>query len=71
MGWVTDDGGAMDRVAIFCAVLLGACAVVMLVACIAWQAWLGVAVWLVVLALCGYVLVGVRRRARGAGHSRR
>ncbi|MGJ9411407.1 hypothetical protein ACHAAC_01750 [Aeromicrobium sp. CF4.19] len=65
--WVSADGGAMDRVVVLCAVLLGLCAAVMVGVTIARDVWGGVAFWTVVLALCLVVGRQGLRRVRRAG----
>ncbi|WP_375000435.1 hypothetical protein [Aeromicrobium sp. CTD01-1L150] len=70
VGWVTAEGGAMDRVAVFCAVLLGLCAALMVAVTIAREIWVGVGFWALLLLAC--IVFGRRtlRRVRGAGRSK-
>ncbi len=62
--WVISDGGAMDRVAVFCAALLGVCATIMLVVAVYRGIWAGVALWVVVLAGSAGMAVVARRHLR-------
>lgn len=62
--WVTAEGGALDRVAVFCAVLLGLCALAMVVVTVTTREWVSVGFWLVVLAGCGAVGLKAGRRVR-------
>lgn len=69
MRWVSAEGGAIDRVAVFSAVLMGLCALFMSAVMFSRQAWVPTGFWLLVLALS--LVVGWRslRRVRGLGRT--
>ncbi len=64
--WVSAPGGAMDRVAVLCAVLLAIASAVLAVEAVVAAAPGRVVWWLVVLGLSLLVFRSARRRVRAA-----
>lgn len=65
--FVTADGGAMDRVAVLAAVLMGLSAATMVVVCVVREIWVGVVFWAVLVGLSTWVGVRSVQRIRRAG----